>query len=266
MESNREFFVEGIDDEVKNRITESDIFAVKEYPFSILSEELSLVVFRVGINLPGYYHFIGLKNEDGFSFAYCGFSDSEFAFADVDGDGVDEICVHAITPVSSRDGPVYICEVYKWSDGMFNSFDIDFDMGFRMVFKSEEDCAIFNIYTNKEVPIDTSLLRAMVMKDNLSFGEEFIYDVQIENVLGTPYRFLSFKPADVDNDGVFEIITEQIFAVEGKHYYPFIGRSFAAFKYNKESGQFNVMHSAFIQSGNDGDIEDPNDTWYKNYI
>lgn len=249
---------------LKESVTESDIKVLREYSYTTPQGEKRLLMFNVDATPFEQYKFLGLENDGRFVFVYSGFSEDGTEFADIDGDGCDEIIIHSLTPVSSKDGPVYECFIYRWDGQNLCPVEVVSDTGFRMVFSSEESCTMENIYTGGKTPVNPGYLLYEAGPNHQTFSEQFGYNSPIENAMGTPYRFLTFRPADVDGDGIYEILVQQSFSAGGISHYPLVGQTYTALKYDRESSSFKVILSAFEQWNMDRYIPDA-DNWYQDY-
>ena len=177
---------------------------------------------------------------------------SEFFLADVDGDGYDEILIHHNAGGNGGAG-AHVTTVYKLAEGKMQKLfvnpdysvdeDVVFNTGFTMTLSDGWTHTVENQYTGyshtfvREIRNENSYFDRQGNITGYTEGEND------GKLLGIDPFFFIFKPVDVDNDGVFEIVTAQYTYLIGRS--DCVGIAYTVLKWNKENGRMMVINANF---------------------
>jgi hypothetical protein len=161
---------------------------------------------------------------------------------DFDGDGYKEILVQEAADMFGGYGQ-HISRVYKYDDGqiktIFSAFTDNehrFDTGFSCTVLEDYNLKIQNKYTGYEEIFNYRDARKTWYgeKDCTHFDTKLLVD-----------SFYDFKPMDVDDDGVCEVIGYQYTSLNGHTDY--VGSAKTVLKYDKKKSEFVVVDAEFIR-------------------
>lgn len=161
---------------------------------------------------------------------------------DFDGDGCKEILVQEAADMFGGYGQ-HISRVYKYDDGqiktIFSAFTDNehrFDTGFSCTVLEDYNLKIQNKYTGYEEIFNYRDARKTWYgeKDCTYFDTKLLVD-----------SFYDFKPMDVDDDGVCEIIGYQYTSLNGHTDY--VGSAKTVLKFDKKKSEFVVVDAEFIR-------------------
>ena len=181
------------------------------------------------------------------------YADSIYA-CDVDGDRTEEIILQQTIGMTGGAGQ-YLSRVYKIKNGdvieMLASSTLNaFDTGFEYTAKDDYKVEVQNRFITFDRVYDIKGLKGIGLALYNENGKR-------NETTESPYvdSFFSFKPFDVDSDGVFELECKQYVALCDHSNY--LGTSVSVIKYNNTTEKFEVVQADFIleQSG-DGSVID----------
>jgi hypothetical protein len=198
-----------------------------------------------------------------------GFPLGDFYIADVDGDGADEILLHVQTDAFGGMGQ-FSSYIYKISEGgmtaLFDSGAAEFDTGFTLSFADGYKMTVGNENAELGVTFEHRYDDANPYFDadgNTTSAPEPLY---------ADAAFYEFKPADIDGDGVFELVTAQYASLWGHS--DALGAAYTILRWNGETGALDVIKAGFWadeEVANDADAlaeywarwDEFGETWYK---
>lgn len=219
------------------------------------------------LSAQGYAHFLCIDTGDAILCHYMGDTFhrfSELYFADIDGDGADEIIAHFYT-MAAREPSSASC-VLKYENGRINTLlyadgtnveeqqincpDLDFEIAFHNGYQYR----ITNRETGYEKTVDTRNEQGPweiifdasgnVNAEHPLYGSSFEKDIPRKN-LCLPSNFLLFQPVDIDGDGVFEIVAGQVFEQKIQLSYTF-GTACCLLKYSSETEKFEIVTALYL--------------------
>lgn len=166
------------------------------------------------------------------------FSD-ELYLCDIDGDSYNEIVVQQLVGISGGAGQ-YHSYIFKYENNeiikMFDSVTGNkFDTGFSSILKDNYKVEISNAITGYKTEIDY-YENPIYYNDDGTVAEDRDW-LMVDN-------FREFKPEDIDNDGIYEILCLQYSSLCGHTDY--IGDAQSYLKYNSDNKQFEVVKVDFI--------------------
>lgn len=174
------------------------------------------------------------------------YADSIYA-CDVDGDHTEEIILQQTIGMTGGAGQ-YLSRVYKIKNGdvieMFtSSMPNTFNTGFKYTAKENYKVEVQNRFTTFDMVYDIKEMEKIrsILYDGNGKRNETPENPYIDS-------FFSFKPIDVNLDGVFEIECKQYVALNSHSNY--LGTAVSIVKYNQSAEKFEVIQSSFI-IGND---------------
>ena len=256
-----------------SRISITDETIVLEYGEYSFDGQTNTTYALIGIiAMIDYIHpqgnlFLSLEQDGIYSFHYLGFHNllsSYLEFADIDGDEFDELVLRFFFLAAI--GPRLTDMIIK-VEGINAEFllltsqspmaypQINwFDTGFRFSINDGYQFTVTNILTgysesfDARGSIDDQLVEYWYDNDGLVdinamyYGRSFEKDVLVENSI--PYGFELFYLIDIDEDGVFEIITAR-FLMYVFHSSFSIGMEYCLIKYNPQTNTFDVLDADF---------------------
>lgn len=163
---------------------------------------------------------------------------------DIDGLKGDEIVVQACNGMSGGAGN-YVSYVFKVDNYIKTIFysnslnDVRFETGFVSKLQAPFEVEIYNYLTDKK-----TVLNCKDRKDYI--GTLFKKNGKpIDKTYGAMFdSFYEFKPKDIDNDGVYELICKQYTSLYNHSDY--IGTAKSVLKYDKDYNFMRVVDSSFI--------------------
>lgn len=249
--------------ELKEDIKQDDIQIVSVEKCAVATnKDAKCILFCID----GYFWVIGIVNDHITAFQHVATTPSDeysIYFADIDGDGLDEIITHFGTTAAK--GPSRESGIYKWennsitpllvADGSPVENQINwFDAGFELYLSDGYKCTVNNTITGKtEVfnALDVTNLPDFVFDENgninvthPTYKQYFEENKPYKNLCIT-HNFLVFKPVDIDGDGVYEIMAAESFLMDFQLDIG-VGLSYIILKYNAQTNSFEVADSAFL--------------------
>jgi len=202
---------------------------------------------------------------------------TEFSISDIDGDGYAEILMHHETGGNGGAGS-HETDVYKLDGSSLNKLFYypgydhagnrsEFDTGFTLTLTDGWLHTVENKYTGYSL----SFVREMT-NENPYFDEQGNTRANAEeNIIEKSYGvdpfFFIFDPVDVDDDGVYEIMTAQHTYLWGRA--DGVGTAYTILKWNNASKTMDVIKAGFWPYGDYGNADyqeqwqDYEENWYK---
>ncbi len=175
------------------------------------------------------------------------YADSIYA-CDVDGDHTEEIILQQTIGMTGGAGQ-YLSRVYKIKNGdvieMLASSTLNaFDTGFEYTAKDDYKVEVQNRFITFDRVYDIKGLKGIGLALYNENGKR-------NETTESPYvdSFFSFKPFDIDSDGVFELECKQYVALYDHSNY--LGTAVSVIKYNHSTEKFEVVQADFILSNHD---------------
>ena len=181
---------------------------------------------------------------------------SVFYLADIDGDGYDEILAHNETGGNGGAG-TWKAAVYKLVDGSLSTLFVypgdyyNYDEGIKPGFAVtladgwgyivENESAGFSITFSRE-SIDKEIYEYPYFNEQ-GYITAFAEEHNKTKVLGVDTSFFIFRPVDVDDDGVFEIMTAQYTSLWGRA--NGIGAAYTIFTWDPDGRAMVVARAGF---------------------
>ncbi len=174
--------------------------------------------------------------------------DATLYFADLDGDKDKEILLQETKGMSGGAGQ-YLSRVYNFTDGeikeIFTSHDDEnryFNTGFDCMFLENHMLKIDNTITGYTTTFE------VVRENEKYFTWWYDDDGDLKDITLWVDSFNRFKPEDVDDDGISEIVCRQYTCLNGHADY--VGSAMTVLKYNSDTKAFYVYDAWFEPAEN----------------
>ena len=263
----------GMDNELSrvNLTDETIVLEYGEYSFdgqTNTTYALIGIIAMIDYIYPQGNLFLSLEQDGIYSFHYLGYHNllsSHLEFADINGDGFDEMVFRFFfnAAIGSRLTDMII--KVKGINAEFLLLTSQspmaypqinwFDTGFRFSINDGYQFTVTNIITgynesfDARGSIDDQLVGSMYDNEGLvdishpSYELLFEKDVMVENDI--PYGFELFYLIDLDEDGIYEIITARYLMYDFHVSIPF-GMEYCLIKYNPQTNTFDVLDADFF--------------------
>jgi len=197
---------------------------------------------------------------------------TDFSLADIDGDGYAEILMHHETGgnggAGSHETAVYKLEgnklkklfyypVYNNSEGIYHN---DFNTGFTLTLSDGWTYTVGNKNTDFSLTYIRKTLLENPYFDEVGNITAYAKDNNEQGALGTDPFFFVFCPLDVDNDGIFEIMTAQYASLWGRA--DGLGVAYSILKWNNSNSNMDIINAGFwVYQDDFEDMDDYYQRW-----
>ena len=189
---------------------------------------------------------------------------SGFSIADVDGGGYAEILMHHCTG-GNGGASTYETTIYKLDNDTllklfyFPGFDVDdtlseFDTGFTLTLADGWLHTVENKYTGYSLAFIRTMTEGNPYFDEHGNIKAYAVEHNIDKYLQVDPFFYVFDPVDLDNDGIYEILTAQYTSLWGRS--DSVGAAYTILKWNTAQKTMEVVRTGFWPYEDDYDNQD----------
>jgi len=234
-----------------------------------VNESMLANILVLVIDIEGYVVITVLVEESYFS---------SFFLADIDGDGYAEILTRHDTGGNGGAG-THTTEIFKLSESelvkifanpCWEEYDCyALDTGFKLTLSNGWNYTVDNIFTGFSISFSREIPEENPYFDEKGRVSSYAKEFNREGTLYADPYFFIFEPVDVDNDGIFEIMTAQYTFLYGRS--DDLGDAYTILSWNAASNEMEIIQAGYWSYPNDIDDWDSfreqrqeyRDNWYR---